>query len=45
VTARPGVSLVIDLSQGDFVGCFGLKLLHRARARLLDQGGELRLVC
>ncbi|WP_324610852.1 STAS domain-containing protein [Streptomyces scabiei] len=36
---------MIDLSQVDFFGCSGLKLVHRARAWLLDQGGELRLVC
>ncbi|MFG2793328.1 anti-sigma factor antagonist [Streptomyces sp. NPDC048419] len=45
VTAHPGVSLVIDLTQVDFFDCSGLRLVYRARARLLDQDGELRLVC
>lgn len=45
VTARPGARVVIDLSGVDFFDCSGLRLLYRARARLLDQDGELRLVC
>ncbi|MGW1750750.1 anti-sigma factor antagonist [Streptomyces sp. NPDC002092] len=45
VTARPEVRLVIDLRPVDFFDCSGLRLLYRARARVLDQDGELRLVC
>ncbi|MGW2517089.1 anti-sigma factor antagonist [Streptomyces sp. NPDC001617] len=45
VTAHPDVRLVIDLRHVDFFDCSGLRLLYRARARVLDQGGELRLVC
>jgi anti-anti-sigma factor len=36
---------VIDLSGVDFFDCSGLRLLYRARGRLLERGGELRLVC
>jgi anti-sigma B factor antagonist len=45
VTAHPDVRLVIDLRPVDFFDCSGLRLLYRARARVLDQDGELRLVC
>jgi anti-anti-sigma factor len=45
VTARPGARVVIDLSEVDFFDCSGLRLLYRARARILDGGGELCLVC
>lgn len=45
VTARPGARVVIDLSGVDFFDCSGLRLLYRARGRVLDRGGELRLVC
>lgn len=45
VTAHPDARLVIDLTRVDFFDCSGLRLLHRARARMLDQDGELRLVC
>ncbi|MDT0477888.1 anti-sigma factor antagonist [Streptomyces sp. DSM 41014] len=45
VTARPDVRLVIDLGGVDFFDCSGLRLLYRARSRVLDQDGELRLVC
>ncbi|MFJ9539500.1 anti-sigma factor antagonist [Streptomyces sp. NPDC101225] len=45
VTAHPGVRLVIDLTQVGFFDCSGLRLVYRARARLLEQDGELRLVC
>ena len=44
-TASPDVRLVIDLRQVDFFDCSGLRLLYRARSRVLDQDGELRLVC
>lgn len=45
VTAHSGVRLVLDLTQVDFFDCSGLRLVYRARARLLDHDGELRLVC
>jgi anti-anti-sigma factor len=45
VTARPDVRLVIDLRDVEFFDCSGLRLLYRARARILDHDGELRLVC
>ncbi|MFK4144724.1 anti-sigma factor antagonist [Streptomyces sp. NPDC004065] len=45
VTARPGARIVIDLSRIDFLDCSGLRLLYRARGRVLEQDGELRLVC
>jgi anti-sigma B factor antagonist len=45
VTAHPDVRLVIDLRQVAFFDCSGLRLLYRARGRVLDQDGELRLVC
>ncbi|MGW4276908.1 anti-sigma factor antagonist [Streptomyces seoulensis] len=45
VTARREARVVIDLSGVDFFDCSGLRLLYRARTRLLDQDGELRLVC
>ncbi|GAA2891177.1 anti-sigma factor antagonist [Streptomyces mexicanus] len=44
-TDRPGARVVIDLSGVDFFDCSGLRLLYRARGRLLERGGELRLVC
>ncbi|MYX42658.1 anti-sigma factor antagonist [Streptomyces sp. GMY01] len=45
VTGRREARVVIDLSGVDFFDCSGLRLLYRARARLLDREGELRLVC
>jgi anti-anti-sigma factor len=45
LTARQDVRLVIDLRPVDFFDCSGLRLLYRARTRILDQDGELRLVC
>jgi anti-sigma B factor antagonist len=45
VTANGDIRLVIDLRQVEFFDCSGLRLLYRARSRVLDQGGELRLVC
>ncbi|WP_340374262.1 anti-sigma factor antagonist [Streptomyces sp. SS7] len=44
-TAGPAPRVVIDLSPIDFFDCSGLRLLYRARRRVLDQDGELRLVC
>ncbi|MEU8970520.1 anti-sigma factor antagonist [Streptomyces monashensis] len=44
-TGRPGARVVIDLGPVEFFDCSGLRLLHRARARVLDGGGQLYLVC
>lgn len=45
VTGRDGSRVVIDLGQVEFFDCSGLRLLYRARARVLDHDGQLRLVC
>nr|WP_239158080.1 anti-sigma factor antagonist [Streptomyces sp. SID13726] len=45
VTGRPEPRLVIDLSGVEFFDCSGLRLLYRARARVLDNDGRLLLVC
>ncbi len=45
ITARPHARIVIDLSPVEFFDCSGLRLLYRARARVLDHGGQLHLVC
>ncbi|MET8245143.1 anti-sigma factor antagonist [Streptomyces sp. NPDC005202] len=45
VTGRPGARVVLDLSRVDFFDCSGLRLLYRARSRVLDRGGELHVVC
>lgn len=45
VTGRPGARLVIDLSGVEFFDCSGLRLLYRARSRVLDHDGRLLLVC
>ncbi|MFI2433395.1 anti-sigma factor antagonist [Streptomyces sp. NPDC018693] len=37
--------LVIDLTHIHFFDCSGLRLLYRARTRVQDRDGELRLVC
>jgi anti-sigma B factor antagonist len=44
-TGRPGARIVIDLRQVEFFDCSGLRLLYRARQRVLDQDGQLHLVC
>ena len=44
-TGRPAARIVIDLSGIDFFDCSGLRLLYRARGRVLDHGGDLHLVC
>ncbi|MCF4136079.1 anti-sigma factor antagonist [Streptomyces sp. Tue 6430] len=44
-TAGPTPRVVLDLSGIEFFDCSGLRLLYRARARVLDHGGELHLVC
>ncbi|PTH83948.1 anti-anti-sigma factor [Streptomyces sp. A244] len=44
-TDRPAVRVVIDLSGIDFFDCSGLRLLYRARSRVLDRRGQVLLVC
>ncbi|MFF4488103.1 anti-sigma factor antagonist [Streptomyces sp. NPDC001544] len=45
VTDRTGARIVIDLGQIEFFDCSGLRLLHRARRRVLERDGQLHLVC
>ncbi|MEV7888737.1 anti-sigma factor antagonist [Streptomyces sp. NPDC002817] len=45
VTGRDGARIVIDLGQVEFFDCSGLRLLYRARTRVLDHDGRLHLVC
>jgi anti-anti-sigma factor len=45
VTDRPGARVVVDLRYVDFFDCSGLRLLYRARRRVLERDGQLRLVC
>jgi len=45
VTTDPEARVVIDLRSVEFFDCSGLRLLYRARARVLDHGGRLHLVC
>ncbi|WP_225829773.1 anti-sigma factor antagonist [Streptomyces sp. NK08204] len=45
VTQRAGPRVVIDLRPVEFFDCSGLRLLYRARARVLEHGGQLHLVC
>ncbi|MEU3825666.1 anti-sigma factor antagonist [Streptomyces sp. SID486] len=44
-TGRPGARVVFDLRPAEFFDCSGLRLLYRARARVLERGGRLHLVC
>ncbi|MCK8433291.1 anti-sigma factor antagonist [Streptomyces sp. D2-8] len=44
-TNRPAARVVIDLSGIDFFDCSGLRLLYRARSRVLDRRGYVLLVC
>ncbi|MFF6996770.1 anti-sigma factor antagonist [Streptomyces sp. NPDC008313] len=44
-TALPNPRVVIDLRPVEFFDCSGLRLLHRARNRVLARGGRIRLVC
>ncbi|NUS23514.1 MAG: anti-sigma factor antagonist [Streptomyces sp.] len=44
-TGRDRSRVVIDLRQVEFFDCSGLRLLYRARTRVLDHDGQLRLVC
>ncbi|MEU9451018.1 anti-sigma factor antagonist [Streptomyces sp. NPDC048277] len=45
VTAREGVRVVVDLLRVEFFDCSGLRLLYRARSRVLERDGQLQLVC
>jgi anti-sigma B factor antagonist len=45
VTDRTGARIVIDLGQIEFFDCSGLRLLYRARRRVLERDGQLHLVC
>jgi anti-anti-sigma factor len=44
-TERPDALVVLDLSGIEFFDCSGLRLLYRARSRVLDRGGRVHLVC
>ena len=44
-TRRPGARVVLDLGGIEFFDCSGLRLLYRARSQVLEQGGQLHLVC
>jgi anti-sigma B factor antagonist len=43
VTGIPQVSLTLDLRPVTFLDCSGLSVLDRARRRVRDSGGHLRL--
>ncbi|WP_151774030.1 anti-sigma factor antagonist [Streptomyces abyssomicinicus] len=45
VTGRTRPDVVVDLTPVEFFDCSGLRLLLRARRRVLARGGELRVVC
>ncbi|MFI9155761.1 anti-sigma factor antagonist [Streptomyces sp. NPDC053367] len=45
VTGVPGARVVLDLRHIEFFDCSGLRLLARARTRVLDGDGLLHLVC
>ncbi|MHA5047812.1 anti-sigma factor antagonist [Streptomyces sp. SD15] len=44
-TGHPRPQVVIDLRPAEFFDCSGLRLLYRARRRVLDRGGRVHLVC
>ncbi|MEU3888825.1 anti-sigma factor antagonist [Streptomyces sp. NPDC029041] len=44
-TGRPAARVVIDLGGIDFFDCSGLRLLYRARSRVLERRGQVVLVC
>ncbi|MFF1695267.1 STAS domain-containing protein [Streptomyces sp. NPDC058257] len=44
-TAHPALAVIIDLSHVEFLDCSGLRLMCRARRRVLEHSGELQLVC
>ncbi|GAB2783212.1 anti-sigma factor antagonist [Streptomyces chlorus] len=44
-TSAPKCRVVIDLTRVEFLDASGLRLLYRARQRVLEQHGSLHLVC
>jgi anti-anti-sigma factor len=44
-TGRPAAQVVLDLRHIDFFDCSGLRLLYRARSRVVARGGQLHLLC
>jgi len=42
---EPPLVVVLDLCGVEFIDCFGLSLLLRARRRVLDRGGRIRMAC
>ncbi|GAA3208147.1 anti-sigma factor antagonist [Streptomyces thermocoprophilus] len=44
-TEGPAPRVVIDLTDIEFFDCSGLRLLYRARRRVLDHDGRIHLVC
>ena len=44
-TGLPAAQVVLDLRHIEFFDCSGLRLLYRARRRVLARGGRLKLVC
>ncbi|MGY0071460.1 anti-sigma factor antagonist [Streptomyces sp. QTS137] len=44
-TSAPKCRVVIDLTRVEFLDASGLRLLYRARQRVLEQHGRLYLVC
>ncbi|GHA54095.1 hypothetical protein GCM10010372_62800 [Streptomyces tauricus] len=44
-TGLPSARVVLDLRHIEFFDCSGLRLLYRARRRVLAQGGQVHLVC
>ncbi|MFE0347465.1 anti-sigma factor antagonist [Streptomyces griseoluteus] len=45
LTGRERVQVVLDLRPVEFFDCSGLRLVSRARRRVLERGGRLHLVC
>ncbi|MFE9680100.1 STAS domain-containing protein [Streptomyces sp. NPDC002701] len=44
-TGHPGARVVLDLRHIEFFDCSGLRLLYRARRRVLDNDGRVHLIC
>ncbi|MGW2209793.1 anti-sigma factor antagonist [Streptomyces sp. NPDC001781] len=45
LTGRERARVVLDLRPVEFFDCSGLRLVARARHRVLERGGRLHLVC
>ncbi|MFJ3660136.1 anti-sigma factor antagonist [Streptomyces sp. NPDC090119] len=45
LTGREHARVVLDLRPVEFFDCSGLRLVNRARRRVLERGGHLHLVC